>query len=419
MVRQFGRAVEVAADPTLLADDSDLAPLWRAVHARLCAGESAGDLATVRVTDMSRRGIAALRSSLDTTARRRRGSSAVRTSAGATLVPLRELLTALDLATDQLQALVERAVGTPVVNRSTEQRLAASRRERLWADAAECLPQVPRLRARLRAAGVSGDDHEAEIRRLINALALALTHIPACPVVPLAKLAHDTAGDPHFFDLDTTAGARLVAAVAEISGREQPTRPDQVRALLADVGVVADRLSATVLLLNVAASGDGPIDRRLRESAAPVALTLLDLLNTPPLLCPQELTIVENPSVLEVALIRGIRRPLACTSGHLRAVDHVFLALAQRCGATLSYAGDLDGPGLGIASTIVHTYGAELVAMDPATLSEAVTPPSAVHLDTPVFADDPDLAAALNAHGRAIFQEHDELLRRVLGGEST
>ncbi|EIV92597.1 TIGR02679 domain-containing protein [Frankia sp. QA3] len=400
----------------MLADDPELAPLWQAVHARLCAGEAANALATVRVAGMSRSGVAALRSWLDTTTRRRRGPSAVRTDTDGTLVPLRELLGVLGLAAEQLQALVERAVGVPVVDRSAAQRLGAGRRERLWEEAAERLPQVPRLLARMRAAGVGADD--TDIRRLIDALAAALARIPARPPVPLAKLAHDTAGDPHFFDLDTTAGGRLVAAVAEISGHEQPTRPDRVRALLAGAGVIADRLSATVLLLNVAASGDGPVDRRLREAVAPVALTLLDLLETPPVLCPQQLTIVENPSVLEIALIRGVRKPLACTSGHLRAVDHTLLALAQRCGVTLRYAGDLDGPGLRIATTVAHTYGAELVAMDNATLAEAAVPPSAVPLDAPIFADDLALADGLNAHGRAVFQEHDELLRRVLDQSS-
>ena len=64
-------------------------------------------------------------------------------------------------------------------------------------------------------------------------------------------------GDPHYFDLDTTASARLVAAIAELAERSEPSRPDLVRALLADYGVIADRLSATVLLYQVQAVGDG------------------------------------------------------------------------------------------------------------------------------------------------------------------
>jgi hypothetical protein len=47
--------------------------------------------------------------------------------------------------------------------------------------------------------------------------------------------------------------------------------------------VIADRLTATVLLYQVSAVGEGPIDRRLRDSETPVALTLLDLTLRPPL----------------------------------------------------------------------------------------------------------------------------------------
>jgi hypothetical protein len=65
--------------------------------------------------------------------------------------------------------------------------------------------------------------------------------------------------------------------------------------------------------------------------------------------------VVENPSVLEAALARGHTAPLACTSGQLRAVDHALLQLAVDQGVALQYAGDMDGPGLGIA----HTAGAD------------------------------------------------------------
>ncbi|GAB2958262.1 hypothetical protein GCM10027280_53740 [Micromonospora polyrhachis] len=178
---------------------------------------------------------------------------------------------------------------------------------------------MPQLVARMRATGVGEDD--TEIRYSIAALAAALRRIPAQPPIPLAKLAHDITGDPHYFDLATRNGVLFVAAVAERVGQTEPARPDFVRALLSTVGVIADRLSATVLLFNVKVVGDGPIDRRLRDSPAPVALTLLDLVQHPPVLAPQTLTVVENPSVLEIAFTARVRQPIACTSGQLRAID--------------------------------------------------------------------------------------------------
>ena len=400
------------ADLAMLADDEALAPLWHAVHARLCVGEAPEKLTTVRVAGLPRSGIAALRSLLDTTARRRRSRSAVTASTAGVVVPLRELLLVIGLDAGQLPALVERAVGMPVVDRSAAARAASARRAELWAYAAARLPQVPGLVAKLRATGVGEDD--TDVRATIDALAAALPRLPTHSPVTLAKLAHDTAGDPHFFDLDTLAGARLVTAIAELTGQAEPTRPDLVRTMLAQVGVIADRLSATVLLLSVAAKGAGVIDRRLRDANGPVALTLFDLTETPPALATQTLTVVENPSVIEAALAIGATMPLACTSGHLRAVDHVLLGLAVSAGVRLRYAGDLDAGGLSIARTIMDLYGAELIAMDAATVRAAEASPSRVPLTILPTSADAELAALLTTHGRVVFQEHDEILRRIL-----
>ncbi|MEV6929671.1 TIGR02679 domain-containing protein [Dactylosporangium sp. NPDC051485] len=385
-----------------LADDPDLAPLWHAIHRRLCAGESAETINTVRVAQLSRTGVSMLRTWLDTTTSRRRRSAVSVTAAG-TVVPLRELLQVLRIDCQALPYLVERATGEQIVNRSLANRASIALREQLWEYAARRLPQVPRLVARLRAAGLSDDD--TDMRRTIDALADALALVPAIPPMPLAKLAHDTTRNPHFFDLGTTSGARLVAAIAELTNRAEPTRPDLVRELLAGVGILADRLSATVLLLNVDAIGDGPIDERLRTSALPVALTLLDLIATPPTLAAVPLTVVENPSVLEIALIRQSRISLACTSGQLRAVDHVLLQLANRCGVPLRYAGDVDNAGIQIAETVAQLYQAELIAMDATTVAAA--------LNAPVINS---AAADWPGPDASVFQEHDAVLARILEG---
>lgn len=400
-----------------VARDEALAPLWAAVHKRLCSGTDPGGLASVRVSGLPPAGIAALRAWLDDSGRQRRGTSAVAVDArGCARVPVRALCHALRLESADLVALVEQAVGQPVVNRARQREGDAALRQDLWQYAAARLPECPGLVARMRAAGIS--DNGAGVRHLVDALAAAAGKLPADPPVSLPKLAHDSAGDPHFFDLDTLAGARFVALVAELTGQEEPSRPDRVRALLEDAGVVADRLTSAVLLHHVAVVGDGPVDRRLREAVAPVSLHLFDLTRTPPRLDPdQVLTVVENPSVLEAALARGSKIALACTSGQLRAVDHALLQLAVDQGIALRYAGDLDGPGLGIAYTVARLYGADLVAMDAATLHDAGATPSAVPLGRlPAENVDPQLARELCAGGRVVFQEHDAVLNRLLPG---
>lgn len=402
-------------DLSLLAGDPELAPLWAIIHERLCAGHEPNSIASVKVPGLSPPGVAALRSWLDTSTRRRRGKSSVPVSPSGASVPVRELLGVLGLSPSDLQPLVEQAVGRPVVNRAAARRDAAGIRQELWAYAADELPNFPGLLMRLRATGISDDD--APVRRLIHALATMVRRLPCEPPVSLAKLSHDCAGDPHFFDLDTYAGTLLVSAAAEFSGQPEPSRPDLIRALLLDTGVVADRLSATVLLHQVKVRGDGPVDRRLRDSDTPVALTLLDLTKNPPKLAPQTLTVVENPSILEAALASGSHLPLACTSGHLGSVDHALLQLAVDQGIHLRYAGDLDDHGFRIAEQVARTYGAQLIAMDAATIQSGGSEPSMVPLTSVPETSDPELAEVLRKSKFVLFQEHDVIVDQLLTGE--
>ncbi|MEV7434027.1 DUF2399 domain-containing protein [Streptomyces griseoviridis] len=402
----------MTADRAILAADPELAPLWQAIHDRLSAGNIPADIATVTVPDLAPGAVAALRSWLDTPAQRRRGRTRVPHTDRGVKVPLHPLLDTLGLTTDALQPLVEDAVGRAVVNRKHGRLAAAELRQALTRYADARLPNLPRLRARL----VSGADEEtaAELRRLIDALASITRHLPHKPARTLAKLAHDHAGDPHYFDPATGPGQRLITALAELADRPEPTRPDHIRALLAEHGIIADRLSATVLLYQVRALGDGPIDRRLNEATTPVALNLLDLTRTPPRLAPDPLTIVENPSLLEAAMECASTQPMACTSGQLRAVDHVLLQLAVDQDVPLRYAGDLDAAGLHIATAVQQAYGATLIAMDAALVQAAGGLPSAVPLGPLPNTTDPDLADRLKETGRVIYQEHDAVLTRLL-----
>lgn len=402
-----------------LAADADLRPLWEAVHERLCAGSEPAQLATVKVNGLPAGGVAILRTWLDTSTRRRRGNSAVSVAAGVTRVPVRELLARFGLAAEHLPVIVELALGKRVVNQSLVRRAGAGVREALWAQVKSDLAAVPGLAGRIQAAGVAEVDIDA-VAQQAQQLGAALAVIdrlrqPKVAPLTLAKLAHDCTGDPHAFDRDTLTGRRLVEAVAELLGELAPSRPDAIRALLARVGVIADRLSATVLVLNVSASGPGPADERLRLGGGPVPLTLYDLTVHPPVLAAEQLLVVENPSVLEAAMAVGFDGALACTSGHLRAVDHAFLQRVVDCGVQLSYAGDIDRDGLIIAGQVRALYGARLVGMGEDVVARAGSCPSSVPLGALPDGIPAELAAMLSAHGRAVYQEHDAVLQALLG----
>jgi uncharacterized protein (TIGR02679 family) len=411
---------ELPANARALAEDADLAPLWQAVHQRLCQVEEPAELATVSVTGLSVAGVAFLRSWLDTSTRRRRGKSAISPAGDVVKVPLRELLAGFGIAAELLPTIAELATGESVVNHSAKRTASAAARTALWTEVEGTLAAVPLLARQIRAAGVADTDIDTvrnESRYLAAAVAkIDRLRLPGTPPVTLAKLAHDCTGDPHGFDLDKLIGRRLVEAVAERAGEPITHRPDAVRALLARSGVLADRLSSSVVVLNLRASGTSVVDERLRLGGGPVPLTLFDLTVNPPTLADAAVLVVENPSVIEAALAAGFTGPIACTSGHLRAVDHAFLQRAIDCGVRLSYAGDVDRDGLIIASQVRQLYGARVLAMDHVTVTEANATPSAVSLgklpdDTP-----PELATALIDCGRAVYQETDVILNVLLGG---
>jgi uncharacterized protein (TIGR02679 family) len=412
-------ATDVPDSVRALAGDADLRPLWEAVHAKLNTGVEPAQLATVKVDGLSAGGIAILRMWLDTSTRRRRGTSAVTTAAdGKTRVPLRELLARLRISVDRLPVIAELALGERVVNRALARRAGAIAREALWEQVEAALSVVPRLTERIRAGGVADDDIDLlaqQVRQLGSALAMIETLRQSdAKRLSLAKLAHDCTGDPHTFDLDGLTGRRLVEAVAEVLGENEPTRPDAVRALLARAGVLADRLSSTVLVLNLSATGTGPVDHRLRLGGGPLPLTLYDLTVHPPMLAACRLLVVENPSVFEAAMAVGYTGALACTSGHLRAVEHAFLQRAVDCRVRLTYAGDVDRDGLIIAHQIQQLYGAELAGMDEHIVASAGPNSSSVALGTLPDMVPAGLKEVLATHRRAVYQENDVVLNALL-----
>lgn len=186
------------------------------------------------------------------------------------MIPVQRVLQALTMTPHELREIVEQNVGAIQPLAETRRR-ATQLREDIWAYTATVLPDTPRLTARLRAGGVV-DDRADELRRLIDALARVRAVLPLSRPATLARLSHNCAGNPHYFDLnDAGQGSRLVLLAADLLDAPLPDTPAAERALLARVGIVADSLSQTVLLLNVDARGTarrtGPCVWRVRTSA--------------------------------------------------------------------------------------------------------------------------------------------------------
>ena len=180
-----------------LAADADLTPLWQAIHDRLSTGTGTDPAGIATVPAPTLGTVAALRSWLDTPVQRRQGRTSVPHTPTGLKVPLAPLLKALGVPEDELQPLVERAVGRDVVNRKERRLTTVQLRQDLKDYTAARLPHLPRLRARL-AVGVD-EDTASDIRRLTDALASLTRQLPHRPPRTLAKLAHDHAGDPHYY----------------------------------------------------------------------------------------------------------------------------------------------------------------------------------------------------------------------------
>ncbi|MFJ8676377.1 TIGR02679 domain-containing protein [Streptomyces sp. NPDC093589] len=339
------------------------------------------------------------------------------------------MLRALDLSPDELREVVEQSVGE-IPSLAEDRRRAAQLRTDIWAYASMVLPDTPRLTARLQARGVV-DDRAGELRWLIDALARVRAKLPLSRPATLARLSLNCAGDPHYFDLnDAGQGARLVLLAADLLGADTPDTPAAERAVLARVGIVADSLSQTVLVLNVNATGSGPTDRILRlayEDQRAAHLTLHDLTLDPPALDGSEQwLVVENPSVVHEALMRGVRSPIVCTSGTLTAVDHVLLNLARASGVRMAYSGDLDTGGRNIASAVFRRYGVPSRDMDEEARGAVLVGGALAEGPSPVpTLDGPSYTQASGGlesgnrtkevTGPVIFQEHPILLDRLLG----
>ncbi|MGW8764275.1 TIGR02679 domain-containing protein [Streptomyces sp. NPDC055815] len=353
--------------------DPAIRPLWQSLADRLARGcdPAAIKTTTVHLTRDAQALIAGWLAHSAPGGRRR----PLQTNSNGTTIPVPRLLTALGYTPHDLRTLIENA-GIDIPDTAGTRTAAHLRRTAIDTYAACHLPDTPLLNARLRSYGISEETIE-ERRFLIDCLARVRTLLPLPRPLPLAILADRCTGDPHYFDLnDNGRGALLILLARDLLHAQHPDTPADERKLLTRLGIVADRLSQTVLLLNVKATGNGPTDRALNlawKDRRPLHLTLHDLTAHPPALdADQNLLVVENTSLIDEALERHVTRPLACTRGNLSAVDHTLLALAQDTGLTIEYAGDHDPWGHAIADTVRRRYQATPVAMDAAAHRAAI-----------------------------------------------
>ncbi|MFD6156714.1 TIGR02679 family protein [Nocardia sp. NPDC060256] len=379
-----------------------LNPLWRALHERFSAGRV---VQRVRVgpLDAEQRGAIADLFGL------------LRLPGEYTTVTLADLDDVLDDVTGcTAYEVVAQLVG-PIGDRAAERRSAATARNSLWEwlSGHEVVQAQPALAAWVVAMRRNGLI-EGSVERTRELLGHALGVLKELPGVgiPLPVFADTVLGDPHALDEGTRLHTMVVRALAALYSVDPPSDAGGLRALWDRASIADDELSSTVLTAGLRITTEraaiGQILHLCAEAGQAAALTLQQLRASAPIVgAPTRVWVVENPSLLALALARfGVRcPPMICTSGWPSSAGVRLLQQLSAGGAELHYHGDFDGEGLRIAANIVARVGAIPWRMSSADYLAAVggAGPSVGRV-TPVPWD-PDLSAHMIRVGTAVPEE--------------
>ena len=231
--------------------------------------------------------------------------------------------------------------------------------------------------------------------------------------VQLAELAAATTGDTKALNHGTTLATLVLRALAIRAGTSRPATTEQRRELWDSCGVIVDDLASRVLVLNLAAGGDG-LGEWLTDARArgvPFYVTLQQLIALPVTpVAGATVHVCENPAVLRrAAADLGPRsRPLICTEGQPSTAFHRLAAAITNASGALRYHGDFDWPGIAIANSVIRRHKASPWRLSAADYQEATREDADhVKLSGPPqpTAWDPALANAMIAAGRAVYEE--------------
>jgi uncharacterized protein (TIGR02679 family) len=332
-------------------------PLWRAVHDRLSSGRP---VTRVRVGP------------LDGAQR-----DAVADLLGLDRLPGADFTVSLATLDEVLGAAVGRSAGDvvtellgPLDDRAGRRSRAVAEREALWRwlsghDVVVAQPALREWACQVRRVG----GVVSELRPVLKSALAVLGRLPA-EGRPLPAFADAVLHDPHALDDGTRVSGLVLRALATLYGVSPPASAEERRALWERAGVAADELSTVVLAAGLRLSvpdrgGFGDLAARILRGCADAgqaaALTLAQLKASPECSpAPQDVWVVENPSLLALALRRfgAACPPMVCTAGWPNSAGALLLRRLTDAGARLHYHGDLDGEGVRIAAYLIARTGA-------------------------------------------------------------
>jgi uncharacterized protein (TIGR02679 family) len=269
-------------------------------------------------------------------------------------------------------------------------------------------PALDEWVAAVRHTGIVGGSIERTRAGLVDALRV-LAALPATGE-PLPVFADAVLHDTHALDDGTPRGGQVLRALAAIYRVPPPTDAAARRALWTRAGIADDELSSTVLAAGLRLDGEHVVGQVLRvctEVGHAAVLSLAQLRGSAgPGRGPDQVWVVENPSVLTMALRRFGQAcpPVICTAGWPSTAAMLLLRMLRDVGTEIHYHGDFDGEGLRIAAYVVAGADARPWRMQSADYLAGVGdgPPVGAVNDVPW---DPDLANHLITTGTTVPEE--------------
>ena len=227
------------------------------------------------------------------------------------------------------------------------------------------------------------NEDKKELELFLNKLFLALGKLPCFEkkMLLLPVFAAKTTGNPHFFDLRTSACKLLLSFIEyllenknfcefNIGDTDGLSGIEYTENLLYSVGILKDNVSNTCLVYGLhGVKKDGSIHKGMEGAfieREPVQVTLKTL-SSLECLCTgnsmqeiKEIYVVENPAVFSYLTDTYPDGVFICGNGQFKLAFYITLELLKGK-YTIFYAGDFDADGLMIAQKLKNRYPSQVV----------------------------------------------------------
>lgn len=237
--------------------------------------------------------------------------------------------------------------------------------------------------------------------------------------MPIAVLAAQVTGNPHYFDRGSAAGTLLTHCLCFWQGQEFPQSAYGWKRLLKGAGILPDDVASTVITYGihlVKGGGLHPGMEQFFEMAEPVTVTSLNLMGCDSAFGENgRAYIVENEMVFRYLYerIKNQRITLLCTSGQMRTAAWDLIRLLTEGKTKIYYSGDMDPEGLGIAERLwkqypgsVHPWRMGPMEYERGLSLESIDPRSLAQLDAIENAVLAETAKCIQSVQRAAYQEN-------------